>query len=129
MEREDPRDIPPIFRQDGEPYFRARERAELIKLLDARGTIVAAGGGTFADPANRELMLHDGAVVWLDVPFNTVLSRIPMDGRRPLASDRMEMERLYNLRLVAYRQGHLRVDAGKGSIEELVDHIVEWLGT
>jgi shikimate kinase len=129
IEREERRDIPTIFRQEGEPYFRARERSELIKLLDTRGTVVAAGGGTFADPANRELMLRDGAVIWLDVPFTTVLSRIPLDGRRPLASDRMEMERLYNLRLVGYRQAHLRVDAGKGSIEELVDHIVEWLGT
>lgn len=129
IERDEHRDIPTIFRQDGEAYFRARERDELIKLLDLRGTVVAAGGGTFADPANRELMLRDGAVVWLDVPFKTVVSRIPVDGRRPLAADRMEMERLYNLRLVAYRQAHLRVDAGKGSIEELVDHIVEWLGT
>jgi shikimate kinase len=129
IEREERRDIPTIFRLEGEPYFRARERDELIKLLDVRGTIVAAGGGTFVDPANRELMLRDGAVVWLDVPFSTVVSRIPSDGRRPLAADRMEMERLYNLRLVAYRQAHLRVDAGKGSIEELVDHIVEWLGT
>jgi shikimate kinase len=129
IERDEHRDIPTIFRQDGEAYFRARERDELIKLLDLRGTVVAAGGGTFADPANRELMLRDGAVVWLDVPFKTVVSRIPVDGRRPLAADRIEMERLYNLRLVAYRQAHLRVDAGKGSIEELVDHIVEWLGT
>lgn len=129
IEREERRDIPTIFRQDGEAYFRARERDELIKLLDCRGTVVAAGGGTFVDAANRELMLRDGAVVWLDVPFDTVVSRIPPDGRRPLAADRLEMERLYNLRLVAYRQAHLRVDAGKGSIEELVDHIVEWLGT
>ncbi|MGH9201493.1 MAG: shikimate kinase [Vicinamibacterales bacterium] len=129
IERDERRAIPTIFRQDGEAYFRARERDELIKLLVVRGVVVAAGGGTFADPANRELMLRDGIVVWLDVPFTTVVSRIPADGRRPLAADRMEMERLYNQRLVAYRQAHLRVDAGKGSIEELVDHIVEWLGT
>ena len=129
IEREERRDIPTIFRQDGEPYFRARERAVLIGLLPERGTVVASGGGTFADAANRELMLRDGAVVWLDAPFSTVLGRVPLDGRRPLAADRLEMEQLYNQRLAAYRQAHLRVDAGRGSVEELVDHIVEWLGT
>jgi shikimate kinase len=129
IERGERRDIPTIFRQDGEPYFRAREREVLIGLLSERGAVVAAGGGTFAEAANRELMLRDGAVVWLDVPFATVVARIPPDGRRPLAADRLEMEQLYNQRLAAYRQAHLRVDAGRGSVEELVDAVVEWLDT
>jgi shikimate kinase len=67
-------------------------------------------------------------VVWLDVPFSTIVDRVPLDGRRPLAADRLEMEQLYNQRLMAYRQAHLRVDAGRGSVEALVDQIVEWLG-
>ncbi len=127
IERNERRDISTIFRQDGEPYFRACERTVLIDLLPERGAVVASGGGTFEDPANRELMLRDGAVVWLDAPLATILSRVPSDGRRPLAADRLEMEQLYNQRLAAYRQAHLRVDAGRGSVEELVDHIVEWL--
>lgn len=129
IERTERRDIPTIFREAGEAYFRAREREVLISLLPDRGTIVASGGGTFADASNRELMLRDGGVVWLDAPFTTVLQRVPLDGRRPLAADRVAMEQLYNQRLAAYRQAHLRVDAGRGSVEELVDHIVEWLET
>jgi shikimate kinase len=129
IEREERRDIPTIFRQDGEPYFRSRERQVLVNLLPERGVVVASGGGTFVDPANRELMLRDGAVVWLDAPLATVLSRIPLDGRRPLAADRLEMEQLYNQRLAAYRQAHFKVDAGRGSVEGLVDAIVEWLDT
>ena len=129
IESAERRDIPAIFREKGEPYFRARERETLIELLPERGVVVPSGGGTFADASNRELMLRDGAVVWLDVPFATVLQRIPLDGRRPLAADRLGMEQLYNQRLAAYRQAHLRVDAGRGSVEELVDHIMEWLET
>lgn len=129
IERAERRDIPTIFRQNGEPYFRGREREVLIGLLPERGVVVAAGGGTFGDPANRELMLKDGAVVWLDAPLATVLARIPTDGRRPLAGDRLKMEQLYNQRLAAYRQAHFKVDAGRGSVEELVDAIVEWLDT
>ena len=129
IEREERRDIPTIFRDSGEPYFRAREREALITLLPERGAVIASGGGTFADASNRELMLRDGGVVWLDVPFEIILARVPRDGRRPLAADRLGMEQLYNQRLAAYRQAHLRVDAGRGSVEELVEHIVEWLDT
>ncbi len=128
IEKRERRDIPTIFRQDGEPYFRSVEQEELIALLPARGTVVATGGGTIVDPVAREMMLRDGAVIWLDAPFATVLDRVPLDGRRPLAADRLEMESLYNQRLMAYSRAHLRLDAGKGSVEELVDQIVDWLG-
>jgi shikimate kinase len=127
IEQRERRDIPTIFRQEGEPYFRSLERNEVIALLPARGTVVATGGGTIVDPATRELMLRDGAVVWLDATFAAILARVPLDGRRPLAADRIEMEKLYNQRRMAYSQSHLRLDAGKASVEELVDQIVEWL--
>jgi shikimate kinase len=127
IEHRERRDIPTIFRQDGEPYFRTVEREELIALVPQRGVVIATGGGTMIDPLNRELMLQDGAVVWLDAPFTTLVDRVPIDGRRPLASDRNEMERLYNHRLAAYRQAHVRVDAGRGSVEDLVERIVDWL--
>ena len=128
IEKRERRDIPTIFRQHGEPYFRAVEHEELIALLPARGTVVATGGGTFVDPVAREMMLRDGAVIWLDAPFAKVLERVPVDGRRPLATDRIEMERLYNQRLMAYSRAHLRLVIGKSSVEDLVDQIIDWLG-
>ena len=127
IESRERRDIPTIFRQEGEPYFRGIEREELIALLPARGTVVATGGGTFVDPSTRGLMLRDGAVIWLDASLATLVGRVPLDGRRPLASDRIEMERLYNQRLMAYGEAHLRLDAGRRSVEELVDQILDWL--
>ena len=130
IERAERRDIPAIFREKGEPYFRAAEREILARLvLPLRHTVVATGGGTFMDPENEMAINLDGASVWLDVPIETVIARLPLDGRRPLAADRLGMEQLYNQRLAAYRQAHLRVDAGRGSVEELVDHIMEWLET
>ena len=128
IEQRERRDIATIFRQEGEPYFRGIERQELVSLLDVRGVVIATGGGTIVDPATRALMLRDGAVIWLDAPLTTVLERVPLDGRRPLATDRQEMERLYNQRLMAYGEAHLRLDASRSSIEELVDQIIEWLG-
>lgn len=129
IERREHRDIPGIFRQHGEPYFRALEREALIELLPRRGVVVATGGGTFMDPRNRELMLRDGLVIWLDVPLATVLERVPLDGRRPLAADRGALEALYNQRLAAYRLAPVRVDASRGPVDLLVDQIVDGLDT
>ncbi|MDP1571444.1 MAG: shikimate kinase [Vicinamibacterales bacterium] len=128
IEQRERRDIPTIFRQEGEAYFRAVEREELVALLPRRGVVVATGGGTFADPANRALMLGDGAVIWLDAPLDRLLARVPLDGRRPLAADRAGMERLYNQRLAAYQQAHLRLDTGRAPVSALVEQAADWLG-
>ena len=67
--------------------------------------VVATGGGTFAEPDNRALMLADGAVAWLDVPLAQVIERVPADGRRPLAADRAQMEQLYRAAAARVRAG------------------------
>jgi len=128
IERTEKRDIPTIFRQSGEAFFRTLERQTLADLLPMRGVVVATGGGTVVDPANRALMSRDGAVAWLDAPFARLADRIPSDGRRPLAADRAEMERIYNQRLAAYTQAHARFDVSRASVDEIVDHLTDWLG-
>ena len=116
-----------IFATQGESYFRSVERSVLQELLPQRHVIVATGGGTFVDPENRVAMLADGAVAWLDVPLERVIERVPADGRRPLASDRTQMEQLYASRGAAYAQAHVRIDASR-PVPEIVERILEWIG-
>jgi shikimate kinase len=116
-----------IFARQGEPYFRSVERSVLQELLPQRHVIVATGGGTFVDAENRAAMLADGAVAWLDVPLERVIERVPADGRRPLASDREQMEQLYAHRQAAYGQAHVRIDASR-PVAEIVERILEWIG-
>jgi shikimate kinase len=128
IEQLEQRDIPTIFRQSGEAYFRAVERRVLLDLVPERGVVIATGGGTPVDPANLALMLRDGAVAWLDLPFDGVVARIPPDGRRPLASNRAEMERLYNLRRACYERAHARFDVARTAVDDVVDQLADWLG-
>ena len=87
IEKAEGRDVAAIFRQSGEPYFRTLERQALADLLTTRGVVVATGGGTPMDPANRALMARDGVVAWLDAPFTTITGRVPAGGRsRPTGS-------------------------------------------
>jgi shikimate kinase len=117
-----------LFARSGEPYFRTVERGVLIDQLSARHAVVATGGGTFADPQNRVLINNDGLSVWLDVPLAQLIDRVPADGRRPLASDREEFERLYRVRREAYAQAHHRVDAaGRPPVAAIVEQLVDWL--
>ena len=128
IEARERRAVADIFATHGEARFRAVEREVLRELLPMRHTVVATGGGTFADPVNRQLINADGASIWLDVSFETVVDRIPPDGRRPLAADRTTMEALYRTRQSAYRHAHLRLDADRAPAGELVERILEWLG-
>ena len=116
-----------IFQRHGEPHFRDVERAVLADQVLVRHAVVATGGGTFADAQNRAIIKADGASVWLDVPLERLIARIPQDGRRPLAADRANLERLFHSRRAAYEQAHLRLDASRAPVESLVDQLVDWL--
>jgi shikimate kinase len=116
-----------IFAHHGEGYFRAAERAVLAEQLMPRHLVVATGGGTFADVQNRAAINSDGVSVWLDAPLDRLVARIPVDGRRPLAADRASLERLYHQRRGFYEQAHLRLDAGRASVDALVEQLTDWL--
>jgi len=116
-----------IFAKRGEAYFRALERQAVVDQLLPRHVVVATGGGTFADAQNRAAINRDGVSVWLDVPLDRLVGRVPSDGLRPLAADRPGFERLYYQRRAAYEQAHLRLDAGRASVDALVEQLVDWL--
>jgi shikimate kinase len=121
------RTVAEIFAREGEPYFRSIERQVIWSLLPLRHTVIATGGGTFIDPENRAAINADGVSVWVDVPFEALLNRIPADGRRPLANDRVQMALLYESRRLAYQQAHIHLDSSLSRPEELVDRLIEQL--
>lgn len=116
-----------IFARHGEAYFRRVERDIVKLLMPLRHTVVATGGGTFADPDTRVAINLDGVSIWLDAPLDVILLRLPADGRRPLAADRTQLDRLYAARRMAYELAHLRLDATAARPEELADRIIDWL--
>jgi shikimate kinase len=127
IERRERRTIADIFAKQGESYFRTVERDILKLILPIRHLIVATGGGTFADPENRAAINFDGVSVWIDVPLPDLIQRIPLDGRRPLAASRADLERLYAARTDAYRLAHLRVNVSRAPVPAVVDRIMDAL--
>jgi shikimate kinase len=127
IESRERRTVAEIFAREGEPYFRSIERQVIWSLLPERHAVIATGGGTFIDPENRAAINADGVSVWVDVPFEVLLNRIPADGRRPLANDRVQIALLYETRRLAYQQAQVRLDASLSRPEELVDQLIEQL--
>ena len=127
IEQRERQTVADIFSRQGEAYFRAVERQALMDHVPRRHLVVATGGGTFVDGQNRAAINADGVSVWLDVPLDRLIDRVPADGRRPLAADRAGFERLYYQRRAAYEQAHHRLDAGRASVDALVEQLVDWL--
>ena len=125
IEARERRTVAEIFQKQGEPYFRAVEREILKLLLPLRHVVVATGGGTFMDPETRAAIDMDGVSVWLDVPFEELLARIPQDGRRPLAADRAAMERLFTMRSLVYATAQIRINAAGAAADDVAERIIE----
>jgi shikimate kinase len=119
--------IADVFARHGEAYFRSVEREIVRLLLPLRHTVIATGGGTFMDPESRQAIGLDGLAVWLDVPLETVIARLPPDGRRPLSADRVQLERLFATRQAVYGLAPVRID-GTAPPEEIVERILDRLG-
>lgn len=129
IEARERRPIADIFARQGEPYFRAVEREIVTLLLPLRHIVVATGGGTFMDADTRAAINLDGLSVWLDVPLDELLDRLPLDGRRPLAADRQQLERLFAARQASYAHARLRIDARGAHPEDVAERIADAIRT
>ncbi len=79
------RSIAEIFAQDGEPAFRALERAATEALAFEPPSVVAPGGGWIMDPGNVELVKPGATIVWLKVSPAAAVARMgPRIRLRPL---------------------------------------------
>jgi len=90
-----------IFDVEGEEGFRERETRLLEQLTKRRGVLVATGGGAVLRRRNRELLRHNGLVVYMSTTVAQQLRRLNRDRTRPLLQTPDRREKL--VRLAAQR--------------------------
>ena len=142
------RPIDEIFLQDGEPAFRILEAGIVQELCAGSGRIIAAGGGAFTVPENRERMLAGGIVVCLSARPETIHRRItelpsPPTSRegnkggskaqpvRPLLAGDNPLARIRELltqRAPAYAQANFTVETDDLTPERVARRILELCG-
>ena len=109
--------IPQFFERHGEPAFRQLEadqlRAALGRAAEFREpTVLALGGGTYAQPGAPEFLRHAGVpVIWLDTPIAILLARCSTMTGRPLFRDEASFRALYAQRVSSYQLADFRVDS------------------
>jgi shikimate kinase len=118
--------ISEIFRTKGEPAFRRAETAALRDFLAnslGQGSVIALGGGAFAQEDNR-LLLRDWPTVFLNAPVEELWRRCQLDSiERPLRKDLQQFTRLHSERLPFYRQASLTVETGDKKLPSICSEI------
>lgn len=83
IEASEGRAVSDIFVEDGEPYFRDREREAVARALAEHDGVLALGGGAVLDPATRRA-LAGHTVVFLRVGLSAAAERVGLGVSRPL---------------------------------------------
>jgi len=106
--------ITDIFTRYGEPHFRDGERRVITRMLAGPPTVLATGGGAFADPRTRAAIRASGALsVWLRCAMPTLLRRVVGREHRPMflnADPREVLERLTAIRHPLFAEADIIVD-------------------
>ena len=124
------RTISDIFIEDGEPVFRALERAEVARALAEDDGVLALGGGAPVDPGTEQLLVGQ-TVVFLDVGIADASKRVGFDQSRPLlaVNPRASWVRLMNERRPVYeRVATFRVDTGGRTPQDIAAEVAGLLG-
>ena len=103
--------IASIFKLEGEPAFREKERQVLYNLPDGN-LVVSTGGGLPCFFDNMLQMLKTGLVIHANTPFAVIMDRLkknPGKKDRPLAETytQDELHQLYLRRGEVYSRAHL----------------------
>jgi shikimate kinase len=124
------RTISDIFIEDGEPAFRALERAEVARAVAEDDGVLALGGGAPVDPSTEALLVGQ-TVVFLDVGIADASKRVGFDQSRPLlaVNPRASWVRLMNERRPVYeRVATFRVDTAGRTPQDIAAEVAGLLG-
>lgn len=119
--------ISDIFLDDGEPAFRALERAAVATALAEHDGVLALGGGAIVNPSTRDL-LRAHRVVFLDVGLAAAAARVGLNRDRPLLleSPRLQLKKLLDERRPLYTEvAILTVSTTDRSVEEVAEDVIQ----
>jgi shikimate kinase len=121
--------IPQIFREHGEPHFRALERDAVHRALQGEGILSLGGGAVLHPETQAELAAH--RVVYLTISPEAVARRLAGDADRPLVRNGVEDWIALNApRWAIYtRLADVTFDTSHRLNDEIAKEVAAWLRT
>lgn len=123
--------IPGIFAEFGETYFRDGETKVLRRLLEGPPQVIATGGGAFVREENRDLIRAHGISIWFSASVEVLWDRVKGKPGRPLLDVPNPQERLAELaqeRAPFYKLANIEVESRANEPHEaVVDRVLKAL--
>jgi len=137
IEEREGKGIGQIFAEEGETYFRGREREILADVIEEGGSkIISTGGGMPCFGDNMELMNAAGLTIFLDFPLQLLAERIATSrhtDRRPhfrgmeVDEVRDQLAVMMGDRIEHYSKAKLRYSEAPLAVEVLAEDIESYL--
>jgi shikimate kinase len=131
IEAETGQSVAEIFRQRGEPAFRAIEEQTARRLLEQRHVVFASGGGWAAAPGRLANVPPATATFWLQVsPVEAIRRAGAASGTRPLLARpdaKEEASRLIAQRAPYYKDAMWAVDTERSTVLDVAARVLRIL--
>lgn len=120
-----------IFREQGEEYFRLREKEIMHIITESHQSFVmACGGGTPCYFNNVEYMNQSGTSVWLNTSLAVLHERLLKEKEdRPLLKDLTDdqlkgfISKKFSDRRIYYEQARVKIEEDSLPLEQIIEKI------
>ena len=130
IEKKENKTINEIFENEGEKYFREKEKEFLTNIPNNLNMVIATGGGIVTDQENRE-KLKENRVIFLNASVERQSKRTSRSDKRPLLRnvDRLKkLRELYDQRLEFYKEvSNFEINVDKYKSKDIIMKIIEKL--
>ena len=128
IEKEVGKEIPQIFDESGERYFRQVEEIVVARALDDKAHIISTGGGSILSPRTRREIKFKSCSVWIQCDAHIIAKRILNQEKRPLLNNKNILDTLIKKneeRIKFYSQADIHITNETSNLEIVVEAIIK----
>ena len=130
IEKNENKTINEIFENDGEGYFRKKEKDILNNIPNSLNVVIATGGGIVTDEENRK-KLKENKVIFLNASVDRQFKRISKSDKRPLLKNVNKLNKLrelYDQRIDFYKDvSNFEINVDKYKSKDILSEIIKEL--